>query len=75
MYIMYIRSDLENSEDLGASASSPKYSKEYLSELKAGTPSTPSNQKTPDSHDSELSFGIEEVSGAVVVDESMEIGT
>ncbi|KLO08660.1 hypothetical protein SCHPADRAFT_944262 [Schizopora paradoxa] len=68
-----LRSDIDGPEDLGASVSSPKYSKEYLSELKAGTPSTPSNQKTASSNDSDLSFDIEELSGAVIVDESMEL--
>lgn len=66
---------MESSEDLGASTSGPKYSKEYLSELKASTPSTPSNQKITSSTESDTPFDVGELAGAIVVDESMDLGT
>ena len=51
----------------------PSYSKEYLSELKASTPSTPSNPKPNDSYDAELSFDGSEISGALVVNDSADL--
>ena len=54
----------------------PVYSKEYLSELKASTQTTPakSTAAAATTYDSDLSFDASELAGAVVVDIPMDTG-
>ncbi|TDL23255.1 hypothetical protein BD410DRAFT_787584 [Rickenella mellea] len=46
--------------------SGPIYDKEYLSQLKASTPSTPAKQPPMTTYDSDMSFDASELSGAVI---------
>lgn len=52
------------------------YSKEYLSELKASTLSTPSPsaRQPAASYDSDLTFDASELAGAIIIDDSLPTG-
>ena len=57
------------------SQTSVVYSKEYLSELRAGTMSTPSRDHSPrPNYDSDLVFDESEMAGAVIVDQDTPMG-
>ncbi|QRW06588.1 Pre-B-cell leukemia transcription factor-interacting protein 1 [Ceratobasidium sp. AG-Ba] len=57
---------------ISRTSSAPVYDKAYLDELKAATQSAPA--PTPGTQDVEMTLGIDEADGAVVVDDGMDTG-
>lgn len=58
---------------ISRTTSAPIYDKAYLDELKAATLSAPA-APTPDSQDVEMSLSIDEMDGAMVVDNDADVG-
>jgi GC-rich sequence DNA-binding factor len=64
---------LEQATISNRTSSGPVYNKAYLDELKAATMAAPPTP-APDSHDIEMTLSIDEADGAMVVDESADVG-